>query len=445
MQTCLFLAIALVFLTGCAETPQATPAKTAPQKTRPPKTASPRKTGRVDSQSQERTPITPTFAKENNAPYALPREQFEAGWIKLFDGRTTFGWTANSDANWHVENGVLTADSGKQGLLVSDLPFGNYELKCEYRLAKGGNSGIFLRTPFKPTDPAIDCYELNMCDTHEKFATGSFVGRKVADVKVTNEGQWQSYHVVVNQNRFIVTLDGKQVLDFTDESKHVLRNGFLGLQFREGKIEFRSVLLKPLGSKPIFNGSDLAGWKVIPGTAGTAKIEEKSMRLKGKVFVQSEAAWGDFILQADVRTNAKDVNSGIFFRSMTGTEKQPANGYELQVHNGFADDDRTKPNDYGTGFGTGAIFRFQKARRVIPDDKQWCTLTLVARGDRFASWVNGYQVTNWQDKRKPNENPRRGLRLKPGHLILQGHDPGSDVSFRNLRISEDPPQHGIAR
>jgi hypothetical protein len=337
-----------------------------------------------------------------------------------------------------VTDGVLTADKGKEGLLVTDVPFADFELKCEYRLAKGGNSGVFLRTAFKPTNPAVDCYELNMCDTHKSFATGSLVARKVADVKVTNEGNWQSYHVVAQGNRITVTLDGKQVLDFTDTPKNVLHSGFLGLQFRDGKIEFRKVLLKPLGGKSLFDGKEMSGWKVIPGTKGTANVDDGAIRLKGKVFLQSDGAWGDFVLQAGVRTNAKDVNSGVFFRSMPGTEKQPANGYELQVHNGFSNGDRTRPNDYQTGYGTGAIFRFQKARRVVPDDKEWCTLTLVAHGDRFASWVDGYQVTSWRDKRKPNENPRRGLRLKAGGFILQGHDAGSDVSFRNLQVATYP-------
>ena len=34
------------------------------------------------------------------------------------------------------------------------------------------------------------------------------------------------------------------------------------------------------------------------------------------------------------------------------------------------------------------------------------------------------------------ENPRNGLRLGPGHLSIQGHDPTTDLSFRNLRIGE---------
>ncbi len=35
-------------------------------------------------------------------------------------------------------------------------------LHVEFKAAKRTNSGVFLRTPLKPTDPAKDCYELNI-------------------------------------------------------------------------------------------------------------------------------------------------------------------------------------------------------------------------------------------------------------------------------------------
>ncbi|MBT5599078.1 MAG: DUF1080 domain-containing protein, partial [Planctomycetaceae bacterium] len=43
---------------------------------------------------------------------------------------------------------------------------------------------------------------------------------------------------------------------------------------------------------------------------------------------------------------------------------------------------------------------------------------------------------DWTDTRKSNENPRRGLRTAAGSIMIQGHDPTTNLSFRNLRISE---------
>jgi hypothetical protein len=56
----------------------------------------------------------------------------------------------------------------------------------------------------------------------------------------------------------------------------------------------------------------------------------------------------------------------------------------------------------------------------------------------MAAWVNGIQVSDWTDTRKPHTNPRNGLRTDPGTLQIQGHDPTTDLSFRKLRIQEVP-------
>ena len=102
----------------------------------------------------------------------------------------------------------------------------------------------------------------------------------------------------------------------------------------------------------------------------------------------------------------------------------------MQLHNGIQDGDRTKPADSGTG----AIFRRVAARYVVASDREFLTAVLIAQGDRFASWVNGYQVVNWQDTRKPSDNPREGRRLEAGHISLQGHDPTTDLDFRSIEI-----------
>ena len=107
-------------------------------------------------------------------------------------------------------------------------------------------------------------------------------------------------------------------------------------------------------------------------------------------------------------------------------------GYECQIQNGYEAGDRTLPADCGTG----GFFRFQNARLIIADDLKWFHVTLIAGGPHMASWVNGIQVSDWTDRRKPHENPRKGLRRKPGTLMIQGHDPTTNLSFRNLHAGE---------
>ena len=152
----------------------------------------------------------------------------------------------------------------------------------------------------------------------------------------------------------------------------------------------------------------------------------------GPGFLQTETTHADFMLQIEARTNGDALNSGVFFRAISGTEETPSHGYEMQIQNGYEDNDRTQPADSGTG----AIFRRAAARYIVANDHEWLTATLIAHGGRIGSWVNGYQVVNWQDTREPDENPRRGKRLKAGHLSLQGHDPTTNLDFRSVRIHD---------
>jgi hypothetical protein len=43
-------------------------------------------------------------------------------------------------------------------------------------------------------------------------------------------------------------------------------------------------------------------------------------------------------------------------------------------------------------------------------------------------------VVDWTDERKPDENPRKGLRLESGAIQLQAHDRNTDVEFRDIRV-----------
>ncbi|MCY2965703.1 MAG: DUF1080 domain-containing protein [Planctomycetota bacterium] len=365
----------------------------------------------------------------------LSAEEVADGWVRLFDGETFFGWKPNSDVNWKITEGVIHGDTGEPGLLCTNTVFSDYELRCDFRLEAKGNSGVFLRTLFQPKEVTKDCYELNMCDSHPAFPTGSLVGIVKPQKTIVGEGKWFKYRVVVVGKQIDVWLDGEQILSYTDNRPEARFRGLIGLQKNAGKAEYRNIFLKPLGAKPLFNGKDLSGWHVVPGSKSKFTVEEGAIHVvDGRGFLESDATFADFLLQFDARTNGKHLNSGVFFRAMAGTEKDPSNGYEAQIHNAWKDDDRTKPVD----FGTGAIYRRIAARRVVSNDFEWTTMTLAATGPHIAVWVNGEHVTDWTDTRKPNENPREGLRTKAGHLSLQGHDPTTDLLFRNLRAAELP-------
>ena len=363
-----------------------------------------------------------------SVPRLLTDEELSAGWISLFDGESLYGWQATSNANWHVADGAIVASDGEEGLLCTKVQFCDYIFKVEFRSAPGTNSGIFLHTPTHPTDPAVDCYELNIAPLDNPFPTGSLVKRqKVAGEYESDD--WQSLEVKMAGGLVEVSLEGEKILTYEDDTP--LQRGYIGLQKNEGKIEFRNLKLLPLGRAPLFTGVDLQGWRPAPADSLSefTVTDDETLNVKnGRGHLETVESFGDFVLQLECISHAKHLNSGIFFRCIPG---ETMNGYEAQIQNGFENGDRAQPTDCGTG----GIFRRQNARMVAADDQQWFFMTIVADGPTINVWVNGLLVTDWTDERAPHDNPRSGLRLKPGTIQIQGHDPTTNLSFRNLTIA----------
>ena len=362
----------------------------------------------------------------------LTKQEISDGWIALFDGETFFGWRPQKAANFRVEAGAIVVDQGEQALLCTTTQFSDYILKLQFRADKNTNSGVFLRTPPAPKNVTEESFELNIASPDNPFPTGSLVQRAKVE-GVGSDLDWHDYEVTMDGGHVVIKLDGKQILDYTDDK--AVGRGFIGLQHNSGRVEFKNVKLKPLGTEPVFNGKDLSGWKQYPEMASkfTVTPEGNLYVRNGKGQLETEGMYGDFVLQLECITHGVHLNSGIFFRCIPGEEM---NGYECQIQHGYLEGDRTKPMD----FGTGAIFRLKPARRVVANDFEWFATTLIAEGPHIAAWVNGYPVTDWVDRRKPDKNPRRGLRTEAGTIMIQGHDSTTELSFRKLRIGEMKPR-----
>lgn len=385
----------------------------------------------------------------------LPLKESEQGWIQLFDGQSFFGWQTTDQANWRVEKGVIVVDAGEPSFLATSIDWEDYELHLEYKAAADTNSGIFLRAPLNPQDPETDCYELNIAPPSNPFPTGSLVGRFKVDQEAIGEvaaDEWHRYEIRVEGDRVHVLHDGKEVCDYSDPD--ALPAGRISLQHNEGPIAFRNIRLKPLGLKSLLtdggedadrsddqqrpddagSSNSLAQWKRYPDMPGDfQRTDEDALHVTGgRAQLESRQAFGDFVLLTTCRTNAKDLNSGIFFRCIPGEQM---NGYECQISNATIDGDPLRPADWGTG----GFFKREPARVVAADDEEWFSMLLVAKGPRMAAWVNGIQVSDWHDRRPPDPNPRRGLRTEPGTLMIQAHDPTTDILFGTFAVAPIGP------
>lgn len=377
-----------------------------------------------------------------------------AGWISLFDGQTLYGWKAQSDVDWRVSGGAIVATRGQRGLLRTTSQFSQYELRLEFntdpvaaalpagdqtpvdltlpkRPVPAFNSGVFLHTSPRPKNPATDCYEINIASPEDPFPTGGVVARKKRLGQPAIVEGWNQMRIVLDRQRGTVFINGDQINEFDAGD---LGRGFIGLQFSAGPIRFRNLFLRPLNLKPIFGGENLDAWIDDQANDSRFTIADGNLHMQsGPGQLESKQQWADFVLNASIKTNAPGLNSGIFFRCIAN---EKMNGYESQIQNQMIDGDPAQPLDCGTG----GIFRRQNARKIVARDQQWFYKTIVAVGPHISVWVNGYQVTDWTDRRKPDANPRRGLRLEAGSIMLQGHDPTTDILFGEINVSELLPR-----
>lgn len=370
-------------------------------------------------------------------PNKLTPKEAADGWLLLFDGETMFGWTEEGQAKWRVADGALVADAGQTGWLRSNPAFADYVFRCDFRIKKDGNSGVFIRSA-KTGAPHETGYEVQIWEKNEKFPTGSLVNHIKAKKAKMKPDQWQTYEIQANGDRYIIKLDGKTILDGRDAKSQM---GHFGFQSNKDKVEFRNVKVKPLNMKSLFDGKSLSGWHEVkaakpPKEPPVWSAKDGMIHVeKGPGQLETDGTYGNFVLQLDVNANApgptRHPNSGVFFR---GDPNGYWSGYESQIRNEYKDGDRTKPVDWGTG----AIYNRVATRKVVTNDNEFFTKTIAAYGKHISVWLNGYLVTDWDDPRPDAPTVRQGARTAAGPFSLQAHDPTTNLDFKNIRVEVLP-------
>lgn len=214
-------------------------------------------------------------AGESSKPTA---EETAAGWKALFDGTTTTGWvgiggTTFPSKGWSVKEGALHHDQGAGGGdIVTERAYLNFELVWEWRLAKGGNSGVKYNLP-NPTK-AVG-FEYQMLDdlghsdgaktSHQTAALYDLI-EPAADRKTKPVGEWNQSRLLVDGNRVEQWLNGvrtvafeigsPELLERVSKSKYAKTKDFglkmaspILIQDHGGELDVRSVKLRELPSK----------------------------------------------------------------------------------------------------------------------------------------------------------------------------------------------------
>jgi len=212
----------------------------------------------------------PAMAADNE----LTDQEKADGWILLFDGKTLDGWMTSSEkpSKRPVEDGCINPHKCGGYMMIHKKMWGDYVLSLDFKISKGCNSGIFIRTfPLKPRpgkDVGFNGIEVAIDDTEAAgyVDTGALYDlAKPTKNAMKPVGEWN--HIVITCDKSVITveLNGEQVtradLDqFTEKNKrpdgssHKFdvvykdhpRSGYIGLQDHGANCWYKNIKLKPL-------------------------------------------------------------------------------------------------------------------------------------------------------------------------------------------------------
>jgi hypothetical protein len=357
-----------------------------------------------------------TDAEDAPKPNTLSATDSADGWISLFDGETTFGWNIEGDAK--IEKGALVIGGAQNTTASTTAVFGDFDLEVLFAGRGLAKTRLILNDVEHPCFSPDDQHVMKM------------IGKCI----VRSEDRTHTVKLQCTQATEIKGFGVKASGTFGLKPHHGdSRTSITFSVPAESKLILFGAKVKPHGLKPIFNGKDLTGWKEIAGHKSKFSVtpEGELSIIDGNGDLQTTEQWDDFLLQLEIKSNGDHLNSGVFFRCIPD---QFWSGYEAQVRNEWKGDDRTKPVD----FGTGGLYNRQPARKVVSSDREWFTMTVLAHGTYIAIWVNGYQTVDFTETRPLGNNARRGGKVNAGPISLQGHDPTTNLLFRNIRIASLP-------
>lgn len=237
--------------------------------------------------AEAEAPKTDTMANNTSGPAAnaLTDAEKAEGWALLFDGSSKNGWhvynKTSDGAAWKVEGDALWLDSnyrvdGKRaggGDLVTDEEYENFELSLEWKIGKGGNSGIIFLVHEDPkygatyyTGPEMQVLDnAGHADANiNKHRAGDLYDLiSAAPETVKPQGEWNQVRIVVNKGTLEFYLNGPKVVTTTlwDDNWNKMvaaskfkawkdfatfRKGRIALQDHDDPVWYRNIKIKKL-------------------------------------------------------------------------------------------------------------------------------------------------------------------------------------------------------
>jgi len=165
--------------------------------------------------------LIPAFSQENDN--TLSPKEFADGWELLFDGETLKGWKAYNGTepeSWMVMDHSIYGDGRDDGDdLMTEERYCDFDLKFEWKIEKGGNSGVIYRTregkQFKsPYHTGPEYQVMDDPGEYDNKSTGSLydVSATSANKKLKPAMEWNSGRIRISNNLVTHWVNGVVVM-----------------------------------------------------------------------------------------------------------------------------------------------------------------------------------------------------------------------------------------
>ncbi|MFC1759056.1 DUF1080 domain-containing protein [Planctomycetota bacterium] len=408
------------------------------------------------------------------------------GFRPLFDGRTLDGWTNINCApsTWSVRDGMIHCTGKPIGELRTNRMYQNFVLELEWRhLKPKGNAGVFvwadaITAQGQPFHRGVEVQVLDGREAAGYTSDGDIFPIHGAVMTPENgrggqrafptekrsrpSPEWNHYRIECIDGSISLAVNGKVVTKGHEASP---RKGYICLESEGSPADFRNLRIKELpgsdlpakhvakveeGFVSLYNGVDLAGWKIHEGLVGHWQPNDWRLHYDGKATGEDRNLWSqepfeDFEMIVDWRWRGKykrttkrpvilpdgshkknadgtdeliDVpvaDSGIYLR---GSSKAQINIWQWPIGSG-------EIWGYRTDAGMSSEIRSAATPRIKADKEigEWNRFHITLIGEQVSVKLNGQTVID--QCRLP------GI-PKSGPIALQHH--GDPIEFANIYV-----------
>jgi len=183
----------------------------------------------------------------------------------LFDGASFSGWNGDTKETWRIENGAIVAGSPEKAaprneFLATDREFENFELTLEYRMdcTGGCNAGVQFRSKRVPNHHEVSGYQADIApgltgglyDESRRNKMLALPPKELqAKALAAAKDGWNEYTIRAEGRRIRLSINGIELLDYTEADETIPLEGMIALQIHgglRGTIRYRNLRITEL-------------------------------------------------------------------------------------------------------------------------------------------------------------------------------------------------------